>query len=48
MKTLPKYWVVEKTKEYEVSLTVATIKIGCVEDITLTQAKELYNYTKTL
>ena len=35
-------------EDYEVSLTVATIKIGCVKDITLKQAKELYNYTKTL
>ena len=34
--------------DYKVSLTIATIKIGCVKDITLTQAKELYNYTKTL
>ena len=33
---------------YDVSLTVATIKIGCVKDITLKQAEELYNYTKTL
>ena len=33
---------------WSVTLTDATIKIGCVEDITLAQARKLYNYTKTL
>ena len=34
--------------DYNVSLTVATIKIGCVRDITLNQVETLYNYTETL
>ena len=33
---------------FKVYLTDATIQVGCVENVTLAQAKELYNYTKTL
>ncbi len=33
---------------YDIVLTDATIKIGCVKNVTLEQVRELYNYTKTL
>lgn len=33
---------------FKVYLTDATINVGCVENVTLAQARELYNYTKTL